>query len=86
VVIGLFAAWLLVVLLGMVGRVLIVIVAPFSFFGVWPLTQVLGPNGACDYDCPGNAFFGIALFAGFVIGVAIAAVGTRRRSPSRSIG
>jgi hypothetical protein len=75
-IVGLLATWLVVIFLGIVGRVLMVIIVPMSFFGVWPLARALGPNGACDYDCPGNAFFGVTLFSGLVLGVAIAAVTT----------
>jgi hypothetical protein len=58
------------------GLVTVVTVPLLSWPAVWPVAASLGPNSGCNYDCEGNALFGILLYAGVVLGVVVAAAAT----------
>lgn len=60
-----------------------------SVFWVSKVAQPFGPNHACSYDCEGNAFFGVLLLVGLVVGIAAAATGTwarQRRGGGEKLG
>jgi hypothetical protein len=75
--VGAVVTALVTVRFGQLGRLIMVLPVPLlSLFGVWPLAQALGPNRGCDYDCEGNALFGILMYVGLVLGIIIATVVT----------
>lgn len=78
------ATWVVVTRFGDVGRLVMVVIVPvLAIFWIWPLAGALGPNDGCTDDCEGNAVFGVVIFAGLVIGIAIAATGTWARDRRR---
>jgi hypothetical protein len=82
--IGLTVTWLVCLWLGAIGRVVMIVFVPIpSFFFAWALVPLLGPDGHCTGDCFGNAFYGLTLLSGWILGIAAAALAAWRRERSQ---